>query len=267
MINRYLVTIDGKTFVRSALPAVVLSDGHGWMGIAAVAADGDGYDGLRYNPHHGSDGRFTGGGGGGGAAPSSTNKGPQGMGGAKTFSTDSEAVGYAKDKWGKAQITDGEADTLRRYQGAGYQGTNPYLRGKQFPPKRAAEIEADMKVLDGALAKHKVPEDMVVWRGVNGSAFPGGLSEKLAGTVIKEKAYLSTAVGAKVPSAFADKQVQMRIRVPAGTPAYFMPGVAKDARMRSERELMLGRGQKMLVHSMKYNGRSGKWQADVEIVQ
>ncbi len=38
MINRYLVTIDGKTFVRSALPAVVMSDGHGWHGLAASAA-------------------------------------------------------------------------------------------------------------------------------------------------------------------------------------------------------------------------------------
>ena len=38
MINRYLVTIDGRTFVRSALPAVVLSDGHGWSGLAASAA-------------------------------------------------------------------------------------------------------------------------------------------------------------------------------------------------------------------------------------
>ncbi len=38
MTNGYLVTIGGKTFVRAALPAVVMSDGHGWRGLAASAA-------------------------------------------------------------------------------------------------------------------------------------------------------------------------------------------------------------------------------------
>ena len=191
--------------------------------------------------------------------------GPRGMDGATQFGKDADAVAWGKEKWADAPISKDEKESLQRYQGAGYQGINPYLRGKKFSDRRMAELQDEIKMLDSILKKQTVPEDIIVWRGVNGSAFPE-LSEKMAGKVIEEKAYLSTAMGAKVPSAFSGKQVVMKIRVPAGTPAYFMPNVATDARMRAERELTLGRGQKMLVHSLKYNSRAGKWEAEVEIL-
>lgn len=195
---------------------------------------------------------------------------PRGMGGARTFERDGDAVDWAKRRWAApkdADTTKEQIEALRQYQSAGYQGVNPHLRGtRAFPAKRVAEMEREViGPLDTVLAERPVPEDVIAWRGVNRDAFPE-MSERLAGKVFEERGYLSTALGAKMPGAFASKDVVMRIRVPAGTPGYFMPNVATDARMRAERELLIGRGQRFIVHEAKYNGRTGKWNLDVELL-
>lgn len=160
---------------------------------------------------------------------------------------------------------------LLRYQSAGYQGINPMLRGTRFAgqndPKRKAELETDIKHIDGAMKP--LGQSFVAHRGVQMDAFGvdnvDALS-KLSGKTFTDKGYMSTAIGEKVNPAFKSKQVHMKINIPAGTKAFHMPDIAPDARMKAEKELVLGRGQKFRVDSVKYNSRSGKWNMEATIL-
>jgi hypothetical protein len=185
------------------------------------------------------------------------------------FANNREAAAWAQSQYGK--ITNaGDLDTLRRYQGAGYQGMNPYLRGtKKFTPERAAGYRSEAKRIDAVLGEHALPNDVVVLRGTGLSAFKVKSAsdlEGIVGQVFVDKGYMSTALTTKIPTAFKSKQVLMRVRVPKGTPSYYMPNVATEARMRAEQELLLGRGQKFIIDGVKFNGRSGKWEIDATIL-
>jgi hypothetical protein len=180
------------------------------------------------------------------------------------FATNTEAAEWARNHYG-AIIDPGQLASLRRYQSAGYQGINPGLRGK----KALSDLNRqDIKAIDKALQANPLPADVTVMRGTGLTAFGGDIDalQGMVGTVITDKGYTSSALTVKIPTAFKNKQVIMRINVPQGTPSYYMPSVATDARMRAEQELLLGRGQRMMIDSVRYNPRSGKWEVGASVL-
>lgn len=195
---------------------------------------------------------------------------PPKPGAPKQFDTNKDAIEWAKDYWRDAkQLTTEQREGFRQYQSVGYQGLNPWLRGIRTPSaKRIEEMRNDMlDPMDAAMNVQRVPETITVYRGVSVDAFPE-LSDKLVGKRFVEKAYMSTAIGATnaIPTEFKKKQVAMRIEVPPGTPAYCLVHTAPDARMRAEREILLGRGQEFEVTGVTHNKRTGTYEVDVRII-
>lgn len=185
------------------------------------------------------------------------------------FKTNTEAVNWAKQQYPSADdLTAEQVAALQRYQSAGYQGINPLLRGSRLPAARAKDLRDEIARIDSALVP--APADLSVFRGVEIDAF--GVNDvdalpTLVGKTFTDDGFMSTALGTSPPQAFKGKQVMMKVNVPKDTPSYFMPNVATDARMRAERELLLGHGRSFVVKSAKYNGRSGVWDLVVDVIE
>jgi hypothetical protein len=119
------------------------------------------------------------------------------------------------------------------------------------------------------MPKQPVPEDVILHRGtgtnsfrLNGVQFSHGDSNRipeLVGTVQRDEAYLSTSVGNS--AAFSSYEVQIKFRVPRGTPGAYVDSFSSH---RGERELILGRGTSYYVHAV-YKA-NGKWIMEAEVV-
>ncbi len=185
--------------------------------------------------------------------------GLKGMQGAKVFYTNRDGIDWAKQQWGTVshRLTPQQRAALEYYTGSGYVSLN---RGLRTDPSKLLPTEKHhVRELDAVLQLKPIPEDVIVWRGVDNDTIQHRGPRTLVGKTITDAGYLSTSVGATL--GFASKPIYLRIRAPAGTPAYF---VYLNSSFPSERELLLGRSQHLYVHSVKQQG--GRWIMDVEIV-
>ena len=114
-----------------------------------------------------------------------------------------------------------------------------------------------------------VPEDVIVHRGtvldsftIGGQRLTGADAARLqqiVGTVQRDHGYMSTSVG--VEAAFSHQPVQIKFRVPAGTPAAYVKSFSNFSR---EREMILARGTHFYVHDVYRSG--SKWIVEAEVV-
>ncbi|MFF4412128.1 phage minor capsid protein [Streptosporangium sp. NPDC001559] len=176
-------------------------------------------------------------------------------------------------KWAKenlpmpADLTDAEKKALRGYTGADYMLVNHGLRGGNIVSTQRAKYDQLLADLDAAFAKSKLPESVVVHRGL-GSDFARFLGasvkkpetmEALVGKVFPEHGYMSTSVGWN--PAF-DGDVYLMLRVPKGHEVMNVMPISEYG--TEEREVILRRGTHYVVHAVYKVGKS--WHIEVEVV-
>ncbi|MFJ8041044.1 putative T7SS-secreted protein [Kitasatospora sp. NPDC096147] len=165
---------------------------------------------------------------------------------------DAAAQTYAQQTWNRTadglreqekvaleSYTRGEAN---RGAGAPYEKVNGSLRAAdgQIDAVTDPSVRRSVDLIDQALRRQPVPQDLIVTRGTDIEHLigVGGDPMSLKGQAFTERGYLSTGFG-DLPAMWRGKEAVMHIKVPAGTPAMWMerPGSIANA----ERELLLGR--------------------------
>lgn len=176
------------------------------------------------------------------------------MDGAVDHTTDAEGVAWARKQW---KVADGaaldydEQRALSYYQGSGYGPINGGLR-----TTKGKGENGDTMALDRALARKPLAEDVILKRGTDTREFVDNLPgidvgygadlSALAGQQVTLHGYTSTSVGGQ--AAFSTHEVQMRIRAPKGTGAFFMDrNPQASASYRAEREVLLERGLTLTI--------------------
>lgn len=145
----------------------------------------------------------------------------------------------------KVKFTDEEKSSIDSYKGNGYHGINAFLWGSSDSNYHAMHV----KNIDSALAKSKITEPLVVWRGLRGSYSTDMANYILGGgKEVTPLCYQSTGTSQEFAHDWGSGgKLVFQIHLPAGTPAHAFS---------SESEIMLDRHMKYTVnHSFKYNGK------------
>jgi len=149
-------------------------------------------------------------------------------------------------------VTGAQRSALDAYQGGEYKAVNAHLRKVQHfgaVPKASQELSTGqtigevVKQIDEAMLKSKIPEDVLVYRGVQGNM--PRLGEK-----IRDPAFQSTSLDPKIADGFAGGGgYKLEIELPGGQHAVYVSGVMGGA----EAEILLPRGTTLRV--VKISGR------------
>lgn len=159
-------------------------------------------------------------------------------------STNSEASAYLKKQ--KPKLSRTAAEAVDRYTGDSFLETNKKLRAGDVSDPEVKRLDSAMKPL---------PDDLLVRRRLGMEAF--GVSspeelEKLKGQIYSDPAYMSTSIGTPYGGDLGG--VTLLLAVPKGTPGVL---AAEYSRNPSEREILIGRGQRMVITSVKKNDKFG----------
>ncbi|MEW1837418.1 ADP-ribosyltransferase [Nonomuraea angiospora] len=165
-------------------------------------------------------------------------------------------------------LTKEELRALRSYDGPGYLKINPALRAKAADPDVYwdPDIADQITAIDQAIAKSRLPTDVVLHRGV-GKGFLDAVGvdikspaemEALEGTIITEPGYLSTSVGRR---AGFEGDVRVMLRVPKGYEALNMYPITL---LSAEREILLRRGTSYIVRGV-YR-KDGQWYMEADVI-
>lgn len=154
---------------------------------------------------------------------------------------------------GKSEYTAQDKMVLSVYQGAGYGLINNALR--------AGEETSATKLMDVAIAKNKIKNDLMVYRGIKDleSVLGGKIDpSKLVGTTITEKSYMSVSTSKSVANSFTDGSKKasavFKIKVPKGT--NFADMDSSTGIKAKEKEYLLKRGLSYKITKVKLvNGR------------
>jgi hypothetical protein len=187
----------------------------------------------------------------------------KGMDGAKKFSSNEEGV-----KWANKHLprpTDEDAvDMVKQMKGSsGWLNGKLWNSGGDVPD----EVKSQVAALDKAMSP--LPEDIYLFRGTDMKEFQGknGVQtvedlKAAVGSVFVQHAYQPTGVG--VDTAFSGSTVQIVYRAPAGTMGVWARPI-KPPPFADEREFMLGRNTRYVIHKVTTNG-SGKVFVEAEIL-
>lgn len=194
------------------------------------------------------------------------------------FSDPAVADAHLRAEMGKANITQAERESLEFYQGGSYEMVNGHMRGT-LPFALDASERA---VLDGHIANlnramQPLRSNIEVHRGmfVADDASRNLLVSWQPGATFHDPGFMSTTVDPRVARRFSQSEstyanalgqhaVDVRIRVPAGTPATYYNAVLPRGNAE-ERELLLGSGQKYRVAG-RQDLPGGKVVIDLEIL-
>lgn len=162
------------------------------------------------------------------------------------FANDTEATAYLRAHTPKLPAA--QRDAVERYSGDSFLQTNKHLRAGDDSDPEIARIDKAMTPLhdDLMLTRHVGPEALGLQPGNLGDV------ENLVGKKITDKAYASTALGS--PHGGGLGGITMHIIAPKGTPAVLAAGLSHNPH---EREVLLGRGQRMAVAKVVKNDRYG----------
>ncbi len=193
---------------------------------------------------------------------------PYGEGSTKTRAVSGEprlVSAEDADEWASGAFEDPEslsaqeAEAMSTYKRDAWEDVNPVLRGQEDAYEGADNIIEDM---DAVLERNRLPEDIVVTRGASRDVLPEKWLDA-KGTRFTDDAYMSTSFGEEPPGVFADAEVILELKVPKGTPAYYMEPFTEFA--NDELELLLGRGRTFEIDGVKLRPR-GKGQLPQFIV-
>lgn len=154
------------------------------------------------------------------------------------------------------RVTGDERQAALIYSGHQFQEINASLRGVEHKGQqtiKADRIAAVVGHLDAALAKVRIQDPVVTYRGAAGR--PDVMAMK-PGDVIHDKAYVSTSIDKNVAHEFAsnaDNGVVFSITSPAGTKIGAIP-----SQFSSEKEMLLGRGVAMRLDRHEITTHDGE---------
>lgn len=145
------------------------------------------------------------------------------------------------DAWGKAayegwskSLTPVEKATLREYTGVHYESINAYHRTGKSGYMDPSTLDSWTGHLDSALAKGKLPEGIVVTRGVNLADLGYDRKDLKPGDFLPDPGYTSTGVG------FAFSGDKLEIRIPKGFPGAYL-NAGGNSKHSEEKEFLLPR--------------------------
>jgi hypothetical protein len=160
-------------------------------------------------------------------------------------------------------LTKDERSALDGYSGTYYREINETLRGgSPWTDLSPAELRAEIAHLDASIRKGTLTAETTLYRGTSPAALGGGLPA--VGTVMSDKAFLSTSRSSNIADAFANMStggVMMRITAPRGTRAADVSHHTGG----HEQEILLGRNTKLKVTGVSTSG--GRTVVDVSVVR
>ncbi len=160
-------------------------------------------------------------------------------------------------------------EAAKYYTGVGFVDMNNFMVGRindivvddseEVRKKILKPIEEKCKLLDEALSKTKLPEDVITYRGIKAKAVERLLESggAVAGNVITNKIFMSSSLDKSVAETFAGKVEQdivgnkktlIELRLPKGTHAAY---VGKISDLPDEYEVIIKPGVKFKVLGMK----------------
>lgn len=170
-------------------------------------------------------------------------------GGSRNFQevTDDSIFDKSVKDW-KYDMTGKERDTLTDYTETFFSRVNYDLRWDN-----TEDFEKQISELDSAISKFNLTSDIVTYRGVSKSAFGGGVPE--IGSIISDKAYLSTSIDKSVVEKNFNKGYILKINVPKGKGrgAY----VDSISYHKGEREFLMKRGSKLKITGTASGDKEG----------
>lgn len=189
---------------------------------------------------------------------------------------------YLRETMGGVKPTRREMEALEYYQGGRFETLNGYMRGTlPFTPneRERAYIEQQRDGLNSLMARSRTTENLEVHRGMlvtpRDPAAAALLASWQPGATFREPAYLSTTLDPRLAQRFSQsdspwpntpgtRSVDIRVRVPAGTPAVYM-NAARPRGNTDERELLLTSGLTYRVVS-RVDRDGGRTEVELEVM-
>lgn len=170
-------------------------------------------------------------------------------GGGRRFGSESEAMAWGESLH-QAETTPEEYRALRDYKGSA-RDINARLEGKTLFQSDQNAADRAIPELDSYLEKNKLPESVVVYRGVSGDQY----SEDSVGKEFSQVGFMSTSCVERIGVTWGyhyDKSAILELSVPKGTPAAFLDTIS----YRGESEILLARGLKFKItdFSLQFKG-------------
>lgn len=176
----------------------------------------------------------------------------------RRFSSPDAADAHLRETMGGIKTTRTEAEALEYYQGGRFQAVNDHLRGVNVlkPGQGKEVVEQQIGGLRSVMNRSATTDNLEVYRGMQVTKSEPRARELLnkwqPGATFREDGFLSTTVDPKIAEGFSGNHtmwspesgvsaVNVRIRVPAGTPAVYM-NAARPRGNTEERELLLRDG-------------------------
>ena len=160
--------------------------------------------------------------------------------------TNDKIFDKAASDW-RGEMTGDEHDIVVSYTDTFYSRVNYDLRWDNYE-----DFGEEISLLDSAISKFNLTNDIVVFRGVSKSAFGG--SPPQVGSVISDKAFLSTTVSKTTAQSFGNGYV-LKINVPKGKGkgAY----VDSISYHKGEREFLMPRNTKLKITGTANGSKEG----------
>ncbi|GAA0969800.1 hypothetical protein GCM10009555_017580 [Acrocarpospora macrocephala] len=187
------------------------------------------------------------------------------------FHDNHEGLTWAQENHPLPDLTPDEIDAVKKYTGQNYEVLNKGLRG--HPPTdsmRRAWYDNIIANMDAAFSKAELPESVIVHRAVTDAyaEFLGADVDKpetmkaLVGRDFPEHGFMSTSIGKN--SDFSGHVLM--IRLPKGHKALNVMSISDYG--TDEREILLGRGTRYVVHGVYQGTREGYkvWGMELEVV-
>lgn len=175
----------------------------------------------------------------------------------RVFTDGKDAKEWGQQHFGEwaSKLEPGEVAALKAYQSSNYKDGYLAINGGLRRPPPPEHLTKTITDLDAAIGKATVPETVEVYRGITR---PLPFSK---GDVFTDKGFLSTSGAKGTAGAFSEKEgALMHIRVPKGANAAWVDAVNDGG----ERELLLPRGSKFKVLSVKTEG--GRRKVELELI-
>lgn len=152
-----------------------------------------------------------------------------------------------------------QVNTLSSYKTEGYSPVNHYLRKGEVSKSSIVsktEIKKDVSNLDTLIKNSKTNKDMVLYRGCGNS-----LNNAPKGSIVKDKAFMSTSKSFEVAEGFSKNNTIMEIHYPKGSNGVDVSKTLSKNKgsneWASEKEMLLPRNKEYEVFG-KYT-KKGDW--------
>lgn len=174
---------------------------------------------------------------------------------------------WCNEQFSPDSVAQEDRDAYRLYKGKAYVPVNAGLRGRaDLSPEDAALADQVTALMDN----NRTSEDVWATRAVKPDAFGGKNPDELVGSTFMDPGFTSTTFTEELPAQFTyagkltggkpEFPITMRLKVPAGTPAY---GDAANDQLK-ENELTLAPGRAFDITGVRELG-GGRWEVFAEV--